>query len=277
MIDAMPAILQAPPRRGVRRSRRDAPQSRPRSGRGLSREPDGARARTRHRGPRRIPRSVRRPADAARLHFDVRRLRHALSQRGADDVGHAGLQLRARQGGRLDALLARARTAGRRARRSGAVRRCHRHRQRDRRAADRRRAAAGHARARLCEQPLDDMGADRRALPCRVRKPRAAAHRPRAIARPARRASRGNRAAAGDAHRPFPVACATTPGCSSMRSIRCRIAPRLLRRRQRPRAAAGLRAEQPGRTALARSVDGAAGRPSSSTRGIPIRGGSAIS
>ena len=38
------------------------------------------------------------------------------------------------------------------------------------RIADRRRAAAGDARARLCEQPVHDMGAKRRAPHCRVRK-----------------------------------------------------------------------------------------------------------
>ena len=44
MIDAMPAILEALPRRGLRRSRRDPSESCPPSGRGLSREPHGARA-----------------------------------------------------------------------------------------------------------------------------------------------------------------------------------------------------------------------------------------
>ena len=41
---------------------------------------------------------------------------------------------------------------------------------RDRGIADRRRAAAGDAQARLCQQPLDDLGAHRRALPDRFRK-----------------------------------------------------------------------------------------------------------
>ena len=110
-----------------------------------------ARARERRRrGPCRVSRSIRRSGDAARFHLDVRRLRHALSQRGADDVRHAGLQLRARKGDRLDALLARARIAGRRTRHSGPVRRFHGHRQRDRGIADRPSAAAGHAQARLC-------------------------------------------------------------------------------------------------------------------------------
>ena len=45
----------------------------------------------RGRAPRRLPRPVRRPGDAARVHLDVRRLRHALFERDPDDVGHAGL------------------------------------------------------------------------------------------------------------------------------------------------------------------------------------------
>ena len=121
MIDAMPSILKTPRRCRLCRARRDASQSGARRRRGLSRKPDGARARARRRGPCRVPRPVRRPGDAARFHFDVRCLCDALSQRSADDVGHAGLQLRAGKGGGLDALLARARTAGRRARRAGSV------------------------------------------------------------------------------------------------------------------------------------------------------------
>ena len=63
---------------------------------------------------------------------DVRRLCHALSQRGADDVGNVGLQLRPGQSGRLDALLARARTAGQWPRRPGPLRRCQGDRPRNR-------------------------------------------------------------------------------------------------------------------------------------------------
>ena len=94
MIDAMPSILKR---------RADAvyvvlgathPNLVRDAGRGLSREPDGAGARTRRRRPRGVPRPVRRSGHAARIHFDVRRLCHALSQRGADDVGYTGLQLR---------------------------------------------------------------------------------------------------------------------------------------------------------------------------------------
>ena len=51
----------------------------------------------RRRGSRGVSRSVRRSEDAARLHLDVRRLRHAVSERSPDDVGYAGLQLRARE------------------------------------------------------------------------------------------------------------------------------------------------------------------------------------
>ena len=71
MIDAMPAILK---------SRADAvyvvlgathPNLVRREGRGLSREPDGARASARRRGARRISRPVRRSGDVARIHLDV--------------------------------------------------------------------------------------------------------------------------------------------------------------------------------------------------------------
>ena len=160
--------------------------------------------------------------DAARLHLDVRRLRHALSQRGADDVGHVGLQLRPGKGGRLDALLACARTAGGRARHSGAVRRCRGHRQRDRGLADRRCAAAGHAQARLCEQPVDDLGANRGALPRRLRE------RPARPSAQSGRAARSKCALARARRRrrcrsAIFCRCATTPGFSSMRSIRCPI------------------------------------------------------
>ena len=169
MIDAMPSILKRRAGCGLCRARRDASQSGSGPGRGLSREPDGARARTWRRRPRRIPRPVRRSGHAARIHLDVRRLCHALSQRGADDVGNAGLQLRAGQAGRLDALLARARTAGRWTRRSGSLWRRGGDRQRNRGIAHRRPSPAGDARARLCGQPNDDMGAHRRALHVRLR------------------------------------------------------------------------------------------------------------
>ena len=164
MIDAMPSILQATPGRGLCRARRDPSQSGSGPGRSLSREPDGARAGTRRRGSRRIPRPVRRPGHAARIHFDVRRLCHALSQRSADDVGHAGLQLRPRKAGRLDALLARERIAGRWPRRSGSFGDAAAIGDAIARLADRRSSPAGDARARLRGQPIDDMGAHRRAL-----------------------------------------------------------------------------------------------------------------
>ena len=82
--------------------------------------------------------------------------------------GTLGLQLRAGKGRRLNALLARTRIAGRRPRHSGSIRRCRRRSaSRNRDVADRRRAALGDAQARLCEQPVDDMATNRRALPVR--------------------------------------------------------------------------------------------------------------
>ena len=50
---------------------------------------------------------VRRSGHAAGLHFDVRRLCDALSQRSTDDIGHTCLQLWTGQSGRIDTLLAR--------------------------------------------------------------------------------------------------------------------------------------------------------------------------
>ena len=60
---------------------------------------------------------------ADRVHPGGRHLRHPLPEPGADHLGHAGLLVRLRQGGRLDAVLARRGAAGRRPRGARAVRR----------------------------------------------------------------------------------------------------------------------------------------------------------
>ena len=122
--------------------------------------------RARHRGPCRLFQSVRRPDDAAGFHFDVRRLCDALSQRIADDIGHARLQLRSGKGRRIDALLARQGIAGRRTRHSGSIWRCQGDRQRDFRPADERCPPSCHAQACVCREPIDDMGANGKALSC---------------------------------------------------------------------------------------------------------------
>ena len=61
--------------------------------------------------------------------------------------------------------------------------------------ADRRAAARGHAPARVCVQPLDDLGPNRGALPRGVRRGAAARHRVKAIARRCGRARRRARVA----------------------------------------------------------------------------------
>ena len=111
-----------------------------------------------------VPRPFRRSDHAARIHFDVRRLCDALSQRGADDVGHPGLQFRAGKAGGLDAVLARLRIAGRRTRRSDPVRRRRGHGARNRRTAHRHPSPPGDVQARLRGQSIDDMAAHRRTL-----------------------------------------------------------------------------------------------------------------
>ena len=122
MIDAMPSILERRADTVVCRTRRNASESGSRPGRGVSQQTDEAGPRTWRRGPRCVPRPLRRSAHAARIHLDVRRLCHALSQRGADDVGNVGLQLRTGEARRFDALLACSRTVGQWTRRPGAVR-----------------------------------------------------------------------------------------------------------------------------------------------------------
>ena len=104
-------------------------------------------------------------------------------------------------------------------------RRFHGDRQRDRGLLtdDVRRAC--HAQARLCSEPVDDLGANRGALSRRLSKVRAARASARMIAPAdqivalARQARRCRRCGSTISCR-----CATTPGCSSMPSIPCRTA-----------------------------------------------------
>ena len=127
------------------------------------------------------------------------------------------------QAGGLDALLACARIAGRRTRRSRFLWRRGRNRQRHRAIAHRRTSPAGDARTGLCGQPADDVGAHRRALHDGVRERAAGpsvdrdrAHRSRAPSRrqlPRRRRCKPT----------IFCRCATIPACCSTPCIRCRI------------------------------------------------------
>ncbi len=72
-------------------------------------------------GQRHLLQPVRQPGRADRVHRRGGHLHHALSQRCADHLGHAGLYGGRGQGRDLDAVLVRRRDAGRRTRRSGAV------------------------------------------------------------------------------------------------------------------------------------------------------------
>ena len=98
------------------------------------------------------------------LHFDVRRLRDALSQRSPNDVGHTGLQLWIGKGSRIDTLLACQGTVKRRVRHSRSFWRCQSAGHRDRRPADERRPPSCHAQTRLRGEPIDDLGANGQAL-----------------------------------------------------------------------------------------------------------------
>ena len=131
--------------------------------------------------------------------------------------------------GRLDALLARAGTAGRRTRHPGAIWRCRRYRQRDRGVAHRRCPAPGDARARLCEQPLDDMGANTPSATLPRSKAHGGAHRlegDRADRAKACR-SHGSHAAPEMQPRPFSVHVRrhrALPACGPLRARSSRMA-----------------------------------------------------
>ena len=217
MIDAMPAILASAARtRSTSCSARPIPIWCASRARPIARAWSRGRATLGVERPCRLPRPVRRSGDAARLHRDVRRLRDALSQRGADDLGHARLQLRARQGGRLDALLACARSCWP----TGAACWCRSATPAaigddDRRACWPTTRAGRRMRQRAyARQPLDDLGADGRALSRGVRGgARAAAASACRRRVPTRSAPRGARPAPADADSTTSAPCATTPAC----------------------------------------------------------------
>ena len=111
----------------------------------------------------------RRAGESEGVHRRGGPLHHALSERSADHLGHAGLCVWRRQSGGFDAVLARRGTAGGRPRRAGAVRRCAGHRARSDRLAARRHAPACHAQERLQDGPRDDLEQRRAALHAFVR------------------------------------------------------------------------------------------------------------
>ena len=158
-----------------------------------------------------------------------------------------------------------------------AIRRPDGDRQRNRGIAHRRRAPAGDARARLCGQPVDDMGANRRALPDRVRK------------RPTRASAEGDCARRTGRDRParqpacrtcrsgISCPCATIPACSSTRSIRCPIAPTAIASTTMPARCCWLARSTSRARSRFRKARPHALPPSCSMPGIPIPGGSATS
>ena len=177
VIDAMPAIIESCPNAVYVVLGATHPNLVRDQGEAYRESLSRARPRARHRRSRRVLQPVRRPGDAARLHLDVRCLRHAVSQRSANDLGHARLQLRPGQGRGVNALLARAGAAGRWTRHPRAVRRFGGDRRRDLRPADQRRSPPCHAQAGVPHQPVDGMGArsQRATLRCSMRHSRPAA------------------------------------------------------------------------------------------------------
>ena len=124
-----------------------------------------------------LPRPLRQPGRAHRVPRGGRHLHHAVSQPGADHVGHAGLRGRRGQGRDLDAVPVRARAARRRARHPRAVARSGGDRARGRRTARRRRRSGCALRERAAahgrEHALAGGGASlRRELRARARRAR---------------------------------------------------------------------------------------------------------
>ena len=177
------------------------------------------------------------------------------TSRGPDDFRDAGLQLRSRQGGGLDSLLACAGTAGGwpgslvpfgdcqaiGAQIAGLL-------------TDDIRRQSMRA-ARLCRQPIDDLGAHRRRLPAPCSRSRPRRHRLTVgSVRAADALPRLPRAGA-DAARSFPVHVRRHRPVPARGPFGSRPRPRLLHRRQCAGSAAGLRARSAGRTAPARRDD----------------------
>ena len=107
--------------RRLHRAGSDASQSAARRRRGVPPEPGAAGQGPRRAEARRLLQPLRRAGGADAVHRRGGHLPHAVPDRGADHLGHAGLCVRRRQRGRVHALLARGGTADRGARQAGAV------------------------------------------------------------------------------------------------------------------------------------------------------------
>ena len=114
---------QGVPQLRLHRAGGDPPQPDPRAGGAVPDQPGAAGQGPGHQAQRQLLQPVRRDRRADRIHRDGRHLHHALPEPGADHLGDAGLLVRLRQGGDLDALLVRRGAAGRRPRGARPVRR----------------------------------------------------------------------------------------------------------------------------------------------------------
>ena len=101
----------------------DPPEPPPRAGGAVPDQPGAAGQGPGHQAQRQLLQPVPGDRRADRVHRDGGHLHHALPEPGADRLGDAGVLVRLRQGGDLDALLVRRGAAGRGPRGAGPVRR----------------------------------------------------------------------------------------------------------------------------------------------------------
>ena len=173
--------------------------------------------------------------------------------------GTLGLQFRARQSGRFHALLACAGTAGRRPRHSGAVWRCRRPSAARSRIADRRRARRQAMRKRAYSSSRSMTWERTAERYIAMFENAGTQHRLKSIA-----GRRHRQRCSADSHAPpemqiesFPVDVRRHRAVSACRPFGAGSLPWLLRRRQCPRAAVGLRAQQSAVSSACPKPDGA--------------------
>ena len=157
------------PRRRLHRRRSHPSERAARAGRSVPSRPRAPREEERGRERRHLLQPVRRARGAEGVHRSGGPLHHAVSQRGADHLGDAGIRLRLGKGRRLDAILARGGAARGRSRGARAVRRRGGPGTGGDRPAARRHPAARHAQERVQAGSRDGLEQHGSALLAHVR------------------------------------------------------------------------------------------------------------